>query len=85
MPPASKPNNIQLPLAVGQRWRDVDPRHKEPRVFEIISIDDRNKSVRIRTLGHLGPHGGNLRCTDAKFSRFNGKRGGYEYRAEDQK
>jgi hypothetical protein len=56
-------------VAIGQRWKEVDPRTE--RVVEILELTDDGKRARIRTVGSGGWG------SWAKLARFNGKRGGY--------
>ena len=59
--------------AVGQLWREVDPRFV--RVVVVLAVSD--YAVTIRNRDHQGGSG-----RLASISRFNGKRGGYRYVAD---
>ncbi len=53
-------------LAVGQRWKEVDPRCV--RSIEVVGWDESGTRISIR----------GARMTTANIKRFTGKRGGYK-------
>lgn len=74
-----KAEDTTVNVEVGQVWREVDPRH--PR--EVLVIEIGQISVWIYGEGNRYVPAARLLCgnrrTWAQLSRFNGKRGGYEF------
>ncbi|WCM21401.1 hypothetical protein NDK50_08115 [Paraburkholderia bryophila] len=67
---------MSIELAVGQKWREVDPRvHRIVEIVQIATTTER-RCIQIKTVESANPNAiGKLSWADRQ--RFNGKRGGY--------
>jgi hypothetical protein len=67
---------MKLPQ-VGEHWQEQDPRH--PRTVEVLELDALGGRVKIRAVEARQDGKAHSNARWAKFSRFNGKRGGYAF------